>query len=177
MPPPATALMDPQLDPERREPALQRADHARGDPRRVPVHSHNGPERLEPEGVGETPQQLIAPVVMDNCLADHRAQAGHPVCEPLRDMSAVQRKIGSPSSSSHQSSCLSLNFHCPPFKCRPPRHAAITACLLLGVGYSRASGGCPHSMICIARVVTPSPSCGGSPAIRAPVWPACRYGG
>src|SRR5438067_7931359 len=106
MPPPATAHMDPQLAPERREPALQRADHARGDPRRVPVHSHNGPERLEPEGVSKTPQQLIAPVVMDNCLADHRAQAGHPVREPFRDMSAVQRKIGSPSSSSHQSSCL-----------------------------------------------------------------------
>ena len=46
--------------------------------------------------------------VMNNRLADHRAQAGHSIREPLWDMSAVQRKIGSPNSSSHQSSCLPL---------------------------------------------------------------------
>ena len=53
---PATADMDSQFAPERRETALQRADDARGDARRVPVHAHNGPERLEPEGVGKTAQ-------------------------------------------------------------------------------------------------------------------------
>ena len=52
----ATADMDPQFAPERREATLQRADHARRDARRVPVHSHHGPERLEPERVGKPPQ-------------------------------------------------------------------------------------------------------------------------
>jgi hypothetical protein len=53
---PTTADMDPQFAPEWRQAALQRADHARGDARRVPVHSHHGPKRLEPKGVGKTPQ-------------------------------------------------------------------------------------------------------------------------
>src|ERR1700716_4372983 len=99
---PAAADMDPQLAPERRQAALQRTDHAGGDSRGVPVHSHYGAKRLEPVGVGKTPQQLVAPIVMYDSFADHHAQAGHPIGEPLWNMPAVQRKIGSPSPSSHQ---------------------------------------------------------------------------
>src|SRR5437667_12494594 len=64
------------------------------------------PNDWNQNGWGKTPQQLVAPVMMDDSLADHRAQAGHSIREPFWDTSAVQRKIGSPSSSSHQSSCL-----------------------------------------------------------------------
>jgi len=52
--------------------------------------------------MGETPQQLVAPVVMDNRFADHCAKTDHPIREPSRDVSAVQRKVGRPGSSSHQ---------------------------------------------------------------------------
>src|SRR5439155_20021095 len=45
---------------------------------------------------------------MDDRLADHRVQAGHPIRKPFWDMSTVQGKIGGPSSSSHQSSYLPL---------------------------------------------------------------------
>jgi hypothetical protein len=39
---------------------------------------------------------------MNDRLADHRAQASHSIRKPLWDMSALQRQIGSPNSSSHQ---------------------------------------------------------------------------
>ena len=52
----AAANVDPEFTRERCEGALQRANHAGSDARRVPVHTHHGTERLEPEGVGETPQ-------------------------------------------------------------------------------------------------------------------------
>jgi hypothetical protein len=34
-------------------------------------------------------QQLITPVVMDDGLADHRAEARHPLRQPIWNMSAV----------------------------------------------------------------------------------------
>jgi len=89
MPAAAAADMDPQFAPERRETALQRADNAGRDARRVPIHSHHGAERLEPERMSEAPQQFVAPVVMHDSLADHRAQSGHPIGEPFRYMPAV----------------------------------------------------------------------------------------
>ena len=44
--------------------------------------------------MGEAPQQLVAAIMMDDGLADQRAQMGHPISKPLRDTAAVQRKIG-----------------------------------------------------------------------------------
>ena len=49
--PAAAADVDPELARKGREAALECADDAGGDARGVPVHSHHGPERLEPEGV------------------------------------------------------------------------------------------------------------------------------
>jgi hypothetical protein len=48
MPAAAATDMDPQFAPERRETALQCADYAGRDARRVPIHAHHGAERLEP---------------------------------------------------------------------------------------------------------------------------------
>src|SRR5262249_11314187 len=64
VPAPPAAHMNAKLPPQGGEPTFERADHACGDARGVPVHAHDGAERLEPEGVGETAQELIAPVVM-----------------------------------------------------------------------------------------------------------------
>jgi len=38
----------------------------------------------------QAPQQLVAPVVVDDRLADHRAEPRHPVGQPFRDVTAVQ---------------------------------------------------------------------------------------
>src|SRR3954454_16851958 len=94
--------MDPKLVAERRKPALQRSDDARCDAGGMPVHAHHGAERLEAERVGEASQQLVAPVVMDDGFADHRAEAGHPIRQPFPHMPTVQRQIGGFGSTSHQ---------------------------------------------------------------------------
>ena len=72
----------------------------------MPVHTHNGAERLEPERMGETPQQFVATVMMDNRFADNRAEASHSVGEPLGYLSSVQRQVGSSSPLGQQSSIL-----------------------------------------------------------------------
>ncbi len=58
----AAADMDSEFARQGLEAALQRADHARGDARGVPVHAHDRAERLEPERVREPAQQLVAAV-------------------------------------------------------------------------------------------------------------------
>ena len=65
----AAADMDSEFARQRLEPSLQRADHARGDARGVPVHAHDGAERLEPERMREAAQQLVAAVMVDDRLA------------------------------------------------------------------------------------------------------------
>jgi hypothetical protein len=70
----------------------------------MPVHTHNGAERLEPEWVREAPQQLIAAVMMDNRFADNCAEAGHSVGKPFGNLSSMQRQIGGSSPLGHQSS-------------------------------------------------------------------------
>src|SRR5690606_24932892 len=87
----AAADVDAELVLERSEPALQRADDARRDARRVPVHPHHGAERLEPERMREPSQQLVAAVVMDDRLDDHTSESGHASGEPGRNPAAVQR--------------------------------------------------------------------------------------
>jgi len=66
----------------------------------MPIHPHDGAERLEPERVGDAPQQLVAPVVMNDRLANHRAEAAHSLRGPLRHLSAMERQIGASSPSS-----------------------------------------------------------------------------
>ena len=65
----AAADMDSEFARQRLEAALQRADHARGDARGVPVHAHDRAERLKPERVSKAAQQLVAAVMVDDRLA------------------------------------------------------------------------------------------------------------
>src|ERR1700758_2235816 len=75
-------------------------------PEECPIHAHHGAERLEPERVSETAQQFVTAIMIDNRFADHRPEAGHPVGEPPRNLSSVQRQVGGSSPLGHQSSVL-----------------------------------------------------------------------
>jgi hypothetical protein len=75
----AAAHMDAKFVPQWSKPAFQGTDHARGDTGRMPVHAHDGPERLEPKGMSKATQQLIAPVVVDDRLTHHGAETGHAI--------------------------------------------------------------------------------------------------
>jgi hypothetical protein len=89
---------------KRSQPALQGADHTRRDTGGMPVHAHHGAERLEPERVGETPQQFVATVMMNDRFADNRTKVGHPVGKPSGNLPGVQRQVCGSSSLSHSSS-------------------------------------------------------------------------
>jgi len=91
---PPAADMDAELAGERGKAALQRADDAGRNPRRMPVHAHHRAERLKPERMGQPPQELVAAVVMDDRLGHHRPEVRHAVGEPPRHGAAMQRKIG-----------------------------------------------------------------------------------
>src|SRR5580698_801734 len=97
----AAADVDSEFAREGLEASLQRADHARGYARGVPVHSHDRAERLEPERMSEAAQQLVAAVSVDDRLADDGAEPGHAVREPQGHSSAMQRQIGASCSSGH----------------------------------------------------------------------------
>ena len=90
----AAADMNSEFARQRLKSSLQRADHARGDARGVPVHAHDRAERLEPERMGEATQQLVAAISVDDRLADDGAEPAHAVREPQRHPPAVQRQIG-----------------------------------------------------------------------------------
>src|SRR5215213_3775923 len=62
--------------------------------------------------------------MMDDGLADQRAQVGHPIRKPLRNATTVQRKIGRSGFIGHQ-------LNCPGGGPRPPRTALeFTYCSL-----------------------------------------------
>ncbi len=96
------ADMNAKLAAQRGEPALQRAEHAGGDAGGVPVHAHHGAERLEPEGMRETAQEFLAPVVMHDGLRDHRAEPRHALAEPRRHAAAMKRQVGASAASGHR---------------------------------------------------------------------------
>ncbi len=85
----AAADVQAELLFERAEAALQRADDAGGDARGMPVHPHHGAKGLEPEGMREAAQQFVAAVMMDDRLAQDRAEARHACREPLRHAPAM----------------------------------------------------------------------------------------
>ena len=86
---------------ERSEPALERANDAGGDARRMPIHAHDGAERLEPEGARQPPQQFLPAIVMHDRLRDDRAESGHAVGEPGRHASTMQRQISGSGAARH----------------------------------------------------------------------------
>jgi hypothetical protein len=82
--------------------ALEGADHAGGDARRMPVHPHHGAEGLEPEWMGQPAQQLVTPIFDDDCLDDDRAQAGHAFAQPFWYAPAMQWQVGATGPIGHQ---------------------------------------------------------------------------
>ncbi len=98
------ADMDAELALQRRQPAFERPDDARGDAGGMPVHPHDGAEGLEPERMRQPPQKFIAPVMMDDGLAHDGAQRGHALGQPLWNPSAVKRQIGAACASCHSDS-------------------------------------------------------------------------
>jgi hypothetical protein len=46
----------------------------------MPVHAHDGTTRLEPERVGQPLQELVAAIVVDDCLRDDGAEQRHARC-------------------------------------------------------------------------------------------------
>jgi hypothetical protein len=93
MPAAAAANVDAEFARERRESAFERADHARGYARGMPIHPHDGAEGLKPERMGETAQEFVAPVMVRDRLRDHRAQPCHALAEPCRNAPVVKRQI------------------------------------------------------------------------------------
>src|SRR5262249_38130398 len=67
----AAANMQAKFAGKRREAPLEGTEDARGDAGRVPVHSHHRTKGLEPERIGQPPQELVAAVVVNDRLADH----------------------------------------------------------------------------------------------------------
>ena len=68
MPAAAAADMDSEFARQGLEAALQRADHARGHARGMPVHPHDRAERLKPERMSKPAQELVAAVSVDDRL-------------------------------------------------------------------------------------------------------------
>src|SRR5260370_17249988 len=85
--------MKPKSFLNRFQPTFERADHARGDARRVPIHAHHRAKGLEPEWMRQTPQELVAPIMMHDGVRDDGAKSNQAVRKPSRDGTAVQRQI------------------------------------------------------------------------------------
>lgn len=74
--------------------SLQSAHHRGGDPGGVPVHSHYGAERLEPEGITEARKKFRRAIVIEDGFDNRGAKGGHSLGEPRRYASTVQGQIG-----------------------------------------------------------------------------------
>jgi hypothetical protein len=59
----------------------------------MPVHAHDGAERLKPEGMSKTAQQFVTTVVEHDRLCDDGTELRHAVAEPFRNSAPVEREI------------------------------------------------------------------------------------
>ena len=98
----SAADVDAELSGQRRQAALQRADDAGGDAGGMPVHPHHRAERLKPERMRQPAQQLVAAILEDDRLGDHRAEPRHALAQPLRHAAAVKRQVGAAGTAHHQ---------------------------------------------------------------------------
>lgn len=87
----------------RRQSPLQGSNDTRRNARGVPVHAHDGTERLKPEGIRKASQQLVPTIVMDDGLRHDGTEPGHAVGQPPRNVAAVERQIGASGPSCHYS--------------------------------------------------------------------------
>ena len=51
--------------------------------------------------MGEAAEELVAAEMMDDRFGDDRAEAGHPLAKPFRDLAAVEGKICAAGSLGH----------------------------------------------------------------------------
>ena len=96
------ANMDAEFSGQGCQAALQRADDAGGDTGGMPVHPHHCAERLEPKGMRQPAQQLVAAILEDDRLGDHRAQSGHAIAQPFRHAATVKRQVRTAGTAHHQ---------------------------------------------------------------------------
>src|SRR3569832_1158277 len=68
----------------------------------MPVHPHHRAKRLEPEGMGQPAQHLIAAILQHNRLGDDGTQPGHALAQPSRHTTTVQRQVGAARALCHQ---------------------------------------------------------------------------
>ena len=108
VPAPPAADMDAQLLLQRPQSALQGTDDAGGDAGGMPVHAHDGTKGLEPEGMRQPPQELISAVVVDDGLADDRAQACHALCQPVGHLPAMEGQVCAAGSVNHRNAVLMM---------------------------------------------------------------------
>src|ERR1700733_14516138 len=101
---PATTNVDAEFACERAEAAPQRADDAGRDARGMPVHAHDGAERLEPERGGKSAKEFTGAVVMDDRLGDDRPEPRHALSKPCWPPAIMQWQIGPACPSSHEAS-------------------------------------------------------------------------
>jgi hypothetical protein len=57
----------------------------------MPIHSQYAAEGLKPEGVGHPREQFISFVLLNDRFRNGAAKSRHALCEPLRNMTAMQR--------------------------------------------------------------------------------------
>ena len=60
------------------------------------------PKDWNQKGCAKPPQQLVAAVLEDDRLGDHRAEPRHPLAEPGRHAAAMQRQVGAARAAHHQ---------------------------------------------------------------------------
>src|SRR5205814_10460696 len=100
----AAANVDTEFVRARSEASLERAHHGSSDSRRMPIHSHHRAKRLKPEWIAQARENRRRTIITNNYFGDCGAEFGHPLGQPLRHASAVQRQI-SDSGTLHDADC------------------------------------------------------------------------
>jgi hypothetical protein len=67
----------------------------------MPIHPHHRAERLEPKRMRQPLEEFIAPVVMNDGLADDRAKRSHSLGQPRRNMPAMKAEVSTAGPSCH----------------------------------------------------------------------------
>ncbi len=95
MPSPPAANVEAQLAGSRIQPALERTQHGGRHSGGMPIHPHHAAERLKPEWIAQASQQLPYSALKNDGFRNGRAQFGHPVGKPSRNVSTMQWRVGS----------------------------------------------------------------------------------
>src|SRR5262245_61833568 len=93
MPAAPAANVDSELRRPMLQASLERAHHRGRDAGRMPIHPHDGAERLKPERIAESGEKLGSAVAQQDRFDDRSSEPRHPLCKPLRDAPAMQGEI------------------------------------------------------------------------------------